>query len=137
MQPDRELDGLIAERVFGLNVWREGYEVAAFRYWLLDKHGNFVTAHGPLMQNSGRVEVPQYSTDITAALSALEAVSDRFHWRIQSPFQAGGNYWVGVTQIGCSGWNGRADQQEAAPCLEGLPAAICRLLVRATEEITL
>lgn len=58
--------------------------------------------------------VPHYSTDLTAAMQLAEKLTDRFHWRICSPFDQEGEWFAGLTPLGVTGWNGRPDYEASA-----------------------
>ena len=117
MTPD-EINRLAAEKVL---VW--AYVVAStppsggfsFNTWLRPDS----TACYPL---------PDFYHDIAAAWLLIEKLSERFHWRIDSPFDVGDPWLAGVTPLGISGWNGRPDFRASGPTF---PAAITLAALKA------
>lgn len=79
-------------------------------------------------------ELPAYETDIAAAWQVVEKMREKYHWRIQTPFETKDYHWAGLTPKGVTGWNGRPDFDEKA---ETAPLAICKAAlaaVRASNE---
>lgn len=139
----RSLDALIAEKVFGAK-WIRFYDA---KYWDPDCHDHKVHAmlvlpedqdfflkdfsHGKYMyvEDTGECprdhydRVPKYSQDIAAAWLVVQALSDRFHAVIRTPFTKDSTIChVGFTPLAASGWNGRADYRVDA---DSVPKAIC------------
>lgn len=114
----RELDVWLFERAFAGTTEIE--EIGGRQwYWVSDR--GYEDA-------CGAVEVPEFSTDLTAAMQLAEQLTDRFHWRIHSPFQQGDKWFAGLTPLGVTGWNGRPDYEAGA---NTLPEALARVAYRA------
>ncbi len=122
MEAGRELDCTVAEKVMKLETEHtRGSECA--KQITLYRTGSFFGAP------------PAYSTDIAAAWQVVEKMTERYHWRIVSPFdprQEDCRLWfAGLTPHSCSGWNGRPDYEEGA---ETPALAICLAALKAIRE---
>lgn len=118
----RELDALVAEKVMGTTGIRAVTVIDG-----RGAHSEPGTAVDVTLPDGrpGRqaTQLPHYSTSIAAAWLVVERLNDRFHARIQSPFEPGDLYFVGFTIHGTSGFNGRPDFRASASTA---PLAICR-----------
>jgi hypothetical protein len=103
MQPGRELDALVAERVMGwTDFWRRGEHI--------------LYGYPPVERSMGidaeRHPVPHYSTDITAAWELVE----KFRLTV-TPWSTQG--WIATVEPG-EGWYSPADTAPHAICLAAL-----------------
>jgi hypothetical protein len=111
----RELDALVAEKVMGADPSTVHWHLSNATF-LVD--GKWVDVP----------PVPHYSTDIAAAWEVVEKMSQKYHWRIQSPFDVGDEWYAGLTPRSVTGWNGRPDHYAGAP---SAPLAICLAALKA------
>jgi Phage ABA sandwich domain len=133
-RPGRELDALVAEKVMGNVAWDvviAGCSRGGRRCGTVAEAKEYRKALQKFYQVGAIVlhdTVSEYSTDIAAAWEVVEKMSDRFHWRIQSPFEAGGLWFAGLTPLGATGWNGRPDYNIGD---HSAPLAICLAALKA------
>lgn len=72
--------------------------------------------------------LPSFTKDPGAAWLVIEKLLDKFHAVVKTPFETGGDFIVGFTPLGMSGWNGRPDfmgtakTMALAACLAALDA---------------
>lgn len=120
MNPGRELDALVAERVMGLEPWPEQdprWGVKAFK-------AKFV----PYGQEPKPCEAPSYSTDIAAAWEVVEKFQAcaRFERVFENGKQTG--WWCELAGNG-------DDFQSSSAVAETLPLSICLAALKATNNL--
>lgn len=55
--------------------------------------------------------IPDYLTDIAAAMGLAESIVDRYWLELHTPFCIGEPYFAGFTPLGTTGWNGVPDNK--------------------------
>jgi hypothetical protein len=117
----RELDALIAEKIFGYTL---DYEFA-------DMHIPPAPAVKELRDGMDEWGIlPFYSTEIGDAWLVVELMHTRGFWcQIRTPFEGHdtADCWAGFTPHSTSGWNGRPDHWTQA---DTVPHAICLAALR-------
>lgn len=147
MEAGREMDAIILEAAYPwkARMYRDAFgdtlyavDVTAQREGACQMLGGGwergYDASGLLVDFFGKI-CPAFSGGIAAALELLDSMASRYHWVIKSPFDEGGDYVVGLTPLGVSGWNGRPDFVAFAKNREEIPLAICRAYLLATLKI--
>jgi len=129
----RELDALIAEKIFGAAWAWEQHEWADRQVERLRMPSCLHVAS----RWDGRIhatnELLRYSTNVGDSWWVVEKMEVRgFHWRLTTPFVAGDLYYAGLTPMGVTGWNGRPDNLASANLM---PLAICRAALAAIESL--
>lgn len=120
MEPGRELDALVAEKVMG---WEQ----------VQDPPHTYIAYNTPTGFRLPE-EIPAYSTDLNAAWKVVEAMRRRGFWcQMRTPFgtpeqKLDDGCWAGFTPHGTSGWNGKPDNWTSAPTA---PHAICLAALKA------
>ncbi len=124
MQPGRELDALVAEKIGGWEVIR-GRKVKRDDGTIIRGFKNGADCRRYIADTC-----PPFSTDSFRAMNAFERVSSRFHLRLNSPFTIGAPWFAGLTPIGMTGWNGLPDFEMPG---ETAAHAICLVLLKACD----
>jgi hypothetical protein len=132
---DRELDALIAEKVFGqcLHSWEETYRRNLRIGWCCAKCGK--KSISGMLAGAPFVEASNYSTTGDGMLAVLAAMERRgWHAKIKTPFAPGEPAFAGFTPHNVTGWNGRPDFFVSAGSVGVLPRAVALAALRALGE---
>jgi len=130
MEAGREMDRLIADRIFNLDTYKKWIYVDRFDHFdcflddaRYDENGQWDYA---FLQNGSFRRVPSYSTDIAAAWQVVEKIKDVF--RKQKPdwdfaiVETGENHWL-------AGWL-QYESFELSGEGKTAPLAICRAALK-------
>jgi hypothetical protein len=101
---DRSLDLLIAEHIFGIKkVYHQD--------WDKENCGlEYIPSGKPWRTHRIDAQMlPRFSTDPISAYTVIEYAMTKYHWLIKSPFTKDGHWFVGLTPLGVTGWNGIPD----------------------------
>jgi hypothetical protein len=111
MNSGRELDLLVAEKVMGYAV-RRPYDHNPLFITVYPKDTNW--------QDSEVKELPQYSTDISAAWEVVERMKEKFHFKID--WDKNLKSWLVTISDGYSFWKAHEEAAPPAICLAALKA---------------
>lgn len=106
-EPGRELDRLVAEKVFGWTEW--AWTIGGdchLRNWFREKPERLFNAKyngrtpDGTEEPSGEPPFPEYSTSLAAAEEVIKRYESGCHWQIKTPYEDGMAYRAGFSPKG-------------------------------------